>query len=156
MQLRVGRCRTVQREKRRVPFLPAFRRDHSFANMFINMTVVCNTMLDASASRQISNVAGPQLKIARVLGDGALRMKCLMQVNWAQGAEGQRQLQQIFTNSAALNGDAVVVFIRAVCAVSQEELVPTTSDLPPRYSHECVATHKQSHAFRAACLWFKL
>lgn len=66
-----------------------------------------------------------------------------MQVNWAQGAEGRKQLQQIFTNSGALNGDAVVVFIRAVCAVSQEELVPTTSDLPPR---SMLASSWQQHS----------
>ena len=100
--------------------------------------------MNASTCRQILQYRCLTAEsILDVLKGTALRID-LMQVNWAQGAEGQRQLQQIFTNSGALNGDAVVVFIRAVCAVSQEELVPTTSDLPPRYSQKCVAMYTHS------------
>jgi hypothetical protein len=35
--------------------------------------------------------------------------------------------------SGTLNGEAVVVFVRALCAVSQEELAPSSSEEPARW-----------------------
>lgn len=35
--------------------------------------------------------------------------------------------------SSVLNGDAVVIFMRALCAVSQEELMPASPEEPARY-----------------------
>ena len=54
-----------------------------------------------------------------------------MQVNWSE-LEGYGAIEQVFARSAALNGDAVVVFVRALCAVSQEELVPGDPSEPAR------------------------
>jgi Sec7-like guanine-nucleotide exchange factor len=34
-------------------------------------------------------------------------------------------VERLYSNSASLHGDAVVSFMRALCAVSQEELHPT-------------------------------
>ena len=42
---------------------------------------------------------------------------------WAETA-GAAPIERVFTNSAALGGDAVLSFMRALCAVSQEELHP--------------------------------
>ena len=37
---------------------------------------------------------------------------------WAEG-EGREAIKALYMRSAGLNGDAVVVFVRALCAVSQ-------------------------------------
>ena len=44
--------------------------------------------------------------------------KACAQVLWAEG-EGWEAIKGVYTRSASLNGDAVVVFVRALCAVSQ-------------------------------------
>lgn len=54
-----------------------------------------------------------------------------MQVMWAEGP-GAEAIRSIYARSAQLNGDAVVVFVRALCAVSQEELSPADPAEPPR------------------------
>ena len=41
-----------------------------------------------------------------------------LQVVWAEG-EGRDSIRGVYVRSATLNGDAVVVFVRALCAVSQ-------------------------------------
>ncbi|WIA18888.1 hypothetical protein OEZ85_003561 [Tetradesmus obliquus] len=43
-------------------------------------------------------------------------------VLWAESAAGALELERPYARSATLDGDAVVVFMRALCAVSQEEL----------------------------------
>ncbi|KAF6256772.1 hypothetical protein COO60DRAFT_1627056 [Scenedesmus sp. NREL 46B-D3] len=43
-------------------------------------------------------------------------------VMWAESAAGALELERPYARSATLDGDAVVVFMRALCAVSQEEL----------------------------------
>ena len=49
---------------------------------------------------------------------------------WADG-EGGAETDHVYVASSNLNGDAVLVFTRALCAVSQEELNPE-DDSPPR------------------------
>lgn len=44
-------------------------------------------------------------------------------VLWAETV-GTAPVDRVYANSAGLPGDAVVTFMRALCAVSQEELVP--------------------------------
>lgn len=46
--------------------------------------------------------------------------------------EGQPLVDGVLARSSSLNGDAVVVFVRALCAVSQEELVPDDPSQPAR------------------------
>lgn len=41
-----------------------------------------------------------------------------MQVVWAEG-DGRDAIRGVYLRSGSLNGDAVVVFVRALCAVSQ-------------------------------------
>ena len=41
-------------------------------------------------------------------------------------------MEKVFARSASLDGDAVVIFVRALCAVSQEELVPVRPGEAPR------------------------
>jgi hypothetical protein len=43
-------------------------------------------------------------------------------VMWAESSAGALELERPYARSATLDGDAVVVFMRALCAVSQEEL----------------------------------
>ncbi len=50
-------------------------------------------------------------------------------MQWAEG-EGLASVERVFSHSAALDGDAVVVFMRALCAVSQEELDPPQGGSP--------------------------
>lgn len=52
-------------------------------------------------------------------------------VNWSED-EGREAIEQVYVRSSYLNGDAVVVFVRALCAVSQEELVPADAEQPAR------------------------
>jgi hypothetical protein len=44
-------------------------------------------------------------------------------VLWAETA-GATPIERVYSNSASLPGDAVLTFMRALCAVSQEELSP--------------------------------
>lgn len=53
------------------------------------------------------------------------------QAAWADGP-GREGVERLYGGSGALNGDAVVIFIRALCAVSQEELVPADALEPAR------------------------
>jgi Sec7-like guanine-nucleotide exchange factor len=43
-------------------------------------------------------------------------------VTWAESQAGAVALERTYTRSSGLDGDAVIVFMRALCAVSQEEL----------------------------------
>ena len=52
-------------------------------------------------------------------------------VNWSED-EGREAIERVYSYSSSLNGDAVVVFVRALCAVSQEELVPADPEQPAR------------------------
>lgn len=58
---------------------------------------------------------------------------------WALSAEGHDAIARVYTCSASLDGESVVVYFRALCAVSREELDsspsrPAPSDLPPSSS----------------------
>lgn len=52
-------------------------------------------------------------------------------MNWAVGP-GAEAIRSVYARSGQLNGDAVVVFVRALCAVSQEELSPADPSEAPR------------------------
>lgn len=52
-------------------------------------------------------------------------------VNWSEN-EGREAIEQVYSCSSSLNGDAVIIFVRALCAVSQEELVPANLEQPAR------------------------
>lgn len=55
---------------------------------------------------------------------------CFVQAAWAVGP-GASAIDQVYACSGSLNGEAVLVFVRALCAVSQEELNPAqASDIP--------------------------
>ena len=57
---------------------------------------------------------------------------CRMQISWAQGS-GAEHIEKVYARSGTLNGEAVVIFVRALCAVSQEELTPRQPEDPPRW-----------------------
>ena len=42
------------------------------------------------------------------------------------------EIERLYSSSAGMSGDAVVIFVRALCAVSQEELVPADLQEPAR------------------------
>ena len=53
-----------------------------------------------------------------------------LQAAWAVGP-GADAIDQVYACSSSLNGEAVLVFVRALCAVSQEELNPSQpTDIP--------------------------
>ena len=54
-----------------------------------------------------------------------------MQISWAQGS-GAEHIEKVYARSGTLNGEAVVIFVRALCAISQEELTPRQPEDPPR------------------------
>ena len=56
-----------------------------------------------------------------------------MQANWAEGP-GREGIEKVYMSSRSLDGDAVVIFMRALCAVSQEELMPANPEEPARYA----------------------
>lgn len=53
-------------------------------------------------------------------------------VAWATSGAGKDAVERVFERSARLNGDAVVVFMRSLAAISQEELVPIVLNDKPR------------------------
>ena len=55
-----------------------------------------------------------------------------VQAAWAVGP-GAGAIDQVYACSGSLNGEAVLVFVRALCAVSQEELNPAQPTDIPRY-----------------------
>lgn len=57
-------------------------------------------------------------------------------VLWAAGP-GRASIERVFERSPRLNGDAVVVFMRSLAAISQEELVPVLVTDRPRCVHQC-------------------
>ena len=54
-----------------------------------------------------------------------------MQANWAEG-QGREGIEKVYMSSRSLSGDAIVIFMRALCAVSQEELLPANPEEPAR------------------------
>ena len=56
---------------------------------------------------------------------------CCVQISWAQGS-GAEHVEKVYARSGTLNGEAVVIFVRALCAISQEELTPRQPEDPPR------------------------
>ena len=61
-------------------------------------------------------------------------LSCLLvQANWAEGP-GREGIEKVYMSSSRLSGDAVVIFMRALCAVSQEELMPANPEEPARYA----------------------
>ena len=59
------------------------------------------------------------------------RHSCVMQANWAEG-QGREGIEKVYMSSRSLSGDAIVIFMRALCAVSQEELLPANPEEPAR------------------------
>ena len=47
---------------------------------------------------------------------------------------GASAIDQVYACSGSLNGEAVLVFVRALCAVSQEELNPAQATDIPRWT----------------------
>ncbi|KAK9904753.1 hypothetical protein WJX75_001787 [Coccomyxa subellipsoidea] len=70
---------------------------------------------DASRAPKLAQRSGP---------GGAL-------ADWADGP-GRSDIERLYMCSSVLNGDAVVIFMRALCAVSQEELMPASPEEPAR------------------------
>lgn len=65
----------------------------------------------------------------------------LLQAAWAVGP-GAGAIDKVYACSSSLNGEAVLVFVRALCAVSQEELNPPQPADIPRYHRQ--PTHSYS------------
>lgn len=77
-------------------------------------------------------------------------------VNWSV-REGSEAIEQVYACSSSLSGDAVVVFVRALCAVSQEELAPADPDQPARiYSLSRVMECAYHNLGRIRLIWARL
>ncbi len=59
--------------------------------------------------------------------------------SWAEGPAGREAVEKVYERSGSLNGDAVVIFARALAAVSQEELVPVRPGEAPRCAFYCLS-----------------
>ena len=57
--------------------------------------------------------------------------------SWAEGPAGREAVEKVYERSGSLNGDAVVIFARALAAVGQEELVPVRPGEAPRCADQC-------------------
>jgi brefeldin A-inhibited guanine nucleotide-exchange protein len=78
-------------------------------------------------------------------------------VAWAASPEGRAAVARIYTRSASLDGDAVVVFMRALCAVSQEELESSAGSAAPRlHSLQKVVECAFINMGRIRLVWSKL
>ncbi|KAK9804748.1 hypothetical protein WJX72_003264 [[Myrmecia] bisecta] len=77
-------------------------------------------------------------------------------VLWAEGP-GSAAIEEVYARSATLNGDAVVIFMRALCAVSQEELVPSRPEDKPRvYSLQKLIECAYHNLGRIRLIWGRL
>jgi len=59
--------------------------------------------------------------------------------SWAEATAGREAVEKVYERSGSLNGDAVVIFARALAAVSQEELVPVRPGEAPRCAFYCLS-----------------
>ena len=69
--------------------------------------------------------------------------------NWAEGP-GREGIEKVYMSSRSLDGDAVVIFMRALCAVSQEELMPANPEEPARYTRHTLMVYPVQTACSAA------
>ena len=60
---------------------------------------------------------------------------------WGPQAVGEGLTDGVYLRSCGLDGDAVIAFFRALCAVSHKELTPSDPHETPRYVLFC--THTQ-------------
>lgn len=78
------------------------------------------------------------------------------QLAWARSPEGSAQLEAIYARSAALDGEAVVLFVRSLCAISTQELQPLAG-VPPRVTslHHLMEV-LLLNMFRIRLIWSRL
>lgn len=75
---------------------------------------------------------------------------------WAVGP-GAGAIDQVYACSGSLNGEAVLVFVRALCAVSQEELNPShPTDIPRVYSLQRLIECAYHNLSRIRLIWSRL
>ncbi|DBA73285.1 hypothetical protein WJX77_003623 [Trebouxia sp. C0004] len=75
---------------------------------------------------------------------------------WAVGP-GASAIDQVYACSGSLNGEAVLVFVRALCAVSQEELNPAqATDIPRVYSLQRLIECAYHNLNRIRLIWSRL
>ncbi|KAL0043362.1 hypothetical protein WJX79_002614 [Trebouxia sp. C0005] len=75
---------------------------------------------------------------------------------WAVGP-GASAIDQVYACSGSLNGQAVLVFVRALCAVSQEELNPAqATDIPRVYSLQRLIECAYHNLNRIRLIWSRL
>ncbi|KAL3134912.1 hypothetical protein ABBQ32_007876 [Trebouxia sp. C0010 RCD-2024] len=75
---------------------------------------------------------------------------------WAVGP-GAGAIDQVYACSSSLNGEAVLVFVRALCAVSQEELNPSQpADIPRVYSLQRLIDCAYHNLSRIRLIWSRL
>ncbi|GLI68912.1 hypothetical protein VaNZ11_013463 [Volvox africanus] len=99
----------------------------------------------ASAAHHKDNARLPPPPV-RVMPGSAMVM-------WAV-TDGRQVIEQVYTRSASLDGEAVVVFVRALCAVSREEL---DAQRPRVYSlQRLVEVAHLNLAGRIRLIWSKL
>ncbi|BDA49435.1 probable Brefeldin A-inhibited guanine nucleotide-exchange protein [Coccomyxa sp. Obi] len=76
--------------------------------------------------------------------------------DWADGP-GRADIERLYMCSRVLNGDAVVIFVRALCAVSQEELVPASPEEPARtYTLGRIMDAAMDNLGRIRLIWGRL
>jgi hypothetical protein len=73
---------------------------------------------------------------------------------WALSPEGRAMVSRVYRRSASLDGEAVVVFMRALCAVSQEEL--ESGSAPRLHSLQRVVGAAFDSMGRIRLVWAKL
>ena len=78
-----------------------------------------NTAASFSSPGRVQHTCGR----APAQGPPAVSGRGAEHVLWAAGP-GRAAVEAVFARSARLNGDSVVVFMRSLAAISQEELVP--------------------------------
>ncbi|CAD7699204.1 unnamed protein product [Ostreobium quekettii] len=74
---------------------------------------------------------------------------------WADG-EGGAETDHVYVASSTLNGDAVLVFTRALCAVSQEELNPEDDTAPRVFSLRKLVECAYYNLGRIRLVWGRL
>ena len=76
-------------------------------------------------------------------------------VIWAE-TSGAALIEKIFTNSIELDGESILTFIRALCAISQEELEPTDGSPAKLYLLQRVVECAYFNSGRIRLVWQRL
>ncbi len=111
----------------------------------------------AKASKQVAKKQSSTKTIVRQ-SQGPLRIReepGMGLVVWAE-TSGANVIEKIFTNSVELDGESILTFLRALCAISQEELEPSDGSPAKLYLLQRLVECAYFNSGRIRLVWQRL